>query len=232
VSGARYELGIECSNPASGSGVALARRVDGELEFAGERELPQGASGTDALVRTIDALTREMGVTPAMLARVAVSVGPGGYTALRTSVAAASAIARALACEPVGVPTHRVAAHALDESDLPAMVILASKAQRAHASVVARDRSVRELGVVDASVVEGLGVATLVGDAHAPAVFLDAARAAGVRAVPLALDAWSCLRAAEGLEGVDPADLGVRYAREPDAVTQWRARRADRGSHE
>jgi len=229
VNDARYEIGVECSNPSVGCGVAMARRTATALEHIETRALPRGASGTDALVGTIAEMTRDHGVAPRRVARIAVSTGPGGYTALRTSVASSSAMARALACELVGVPTPMVAARALAERHLPAMVILASKGGGAHASIVARDRSVRDLGLVGADAVDARGVRTLACDAHAPGGFVEGAARAGIAVEPLALDAWSCLVAAGGLGPVDPADLRVIYAREPDAVTQWRGRRDGRG---
>ena len=85
----------------------------------------------------------------------------------------------------------------------------------------------RALGVVDASALERAAVGVLVGDEHMPEPFRETARALGMRVLPLTLDGWACLRAARGRASVEPGALRVRYAREPDAVTQWRARREE-----
>lgn len=226
-----YVLGIECSNPGSGesSVVALARRGgDGALELLGERGLEGVGRGSDGLVSSAALLCGAHGVGARSIGRVVVSVGPGGYTALRTSVTAAKVLARAIGAELVGVETARVVA--VSVAVRPALVLLASKREKSHASVVRADGAIESIGVVGVGVFDDArcdGVKVMVGDRHVHGSFVEGADARGIGVVEPVLSAWSCVRAGEGMEGVRGEALdsvGVVYAREPDAVTQWRER--------
>ena len=64
----------------------------------------------------------------------------------------------------------------------------------------------------------------IVADRHLPAPIADCAAAAGMARLPLTLSARACAEAAASLPETAPDALRPIYAREPDAVTQWRAR--------
>jgi len=222
----KYVLGIECSNPsARGTDrgeVALARICDdGGLEFVGSLGLSADARGSDGLMRAVDALCKSHGAGPGDIERIAVSVGPGGYTALRVSVTVAKVLSKVIGCRVVAVPTAAVAGVALGGVD--AVVALASKNGMAHCTrVVGGERTV--LGVIDQDEVCECGAAVLVGDGHVPAVMIEAAEGAGMEFRGIELTGRACLEASAGIEAIEADTLGVMYAREPDAVTQWRAR--------
>lgn len=225
MSARRYILAIETSNPsAGGAGVAIARLEGGAVVGAvGVEALAEGGRGGDDLLPAIDRATRRIGATPGELARVAVSVGPGGYTGLRLAVTAARVIAEATGAEVAGVPTAEVAAAALGSGDPPALICLASKGERSWAAL-ATDAGVRPLGVIGPGDLGALGARTIAHDGHlAPAIGARAA-ALGVRPVPLTLDPAACARLGAAALACDPDGLAPIYAREPDAVTQWRAR--------
>ncbi len=152
----RYTLAIETSNPTAGPcgvtaategrsvlagpGVALGRprqqsSPGGLLELVDEEPLHQGEGGSDDLVGAIDRLCRRTGVGPRDIARVAVSVGPGGYTGLRTAIAAAKMIAEATGAETIPVASAGVAAWCVSIRP-PALVCLASKAETTHATLL------------------------------------------------------------------------------------------------
>ncbi|HVZ94045.1 MAG TPA: tRNA (adenosine(37)-N6)-threonylcarbamoyltransferase complex dimerization subunit type 1 TsaB, partial [Phycisphaerales bacterium] len=123
-------LAIEISNPAhasplatgvvmesgGGSGtrrsaaVGLAR---GETWLGG---IPLDSSDRhdDALMPGIDRLCREHGVTPRDLSRIAVSVGPGGFTSLRIAVTVAKVIAETSGAACIPVPTAEASILAVD----------------------------------------------------------------------------------------------------------------------
>ncbi|PKN46670.1 MAG: tRNA (adenosine(37)-N6)-threonylcarbamoyltransferase complex dimerization subunit type 1 TsaB [Deltaproteobacteria bacterium HGW-Deltaproteobacteria-17] len=119
-------LAIESSNPAPApdpsrggenenpwhGGVAL---IEGEREEAcaplGVERLRAERAGNertgafdDDLMPAIDRLCARAGVEPAQLGRIAVSVGPGGFTGLRIACAVAKSIAEATGAKLVGVP--------------------------------------------------------------------------------------------------------------------------------
>jgi tRNA N6-adenosine threonylcarbamoyltransferase len=156
VSTPPYTLAIETSNPTAGPrgavtviegrsvlagpGVALGRLPpqsshSGVLELVDEEPLRENEGGSDDLVGAIDRLCRRAGVRPRDIARVAVSIGPGGYTALRTAIAAAKMIAEATGAETIPVASAGVAAWCVSAGP-PALVCLASKAETTHATLL------------------------------------------------------------------------------------------------
>lgn len=226
---AEYVLGIECSNPSvhgvNRGEVALAKlRGDGGLDFIGSMGLSEDARGSDGLMAAVDALCSEHGVGPGDIERIAVSVGPGGYTALRVSVTVAKVLSAAIGCGVVAVPTAAVAGVALagggDGDD--AVVALASKNGKAHCTRVVGGELI-VLGVIDGDGLAGIGAGVFIGDEHVPAGMIEAAKAAGMEIRGIELTGRACLEASVGIEGVDRGTLAPMYAREPDAVTQWRA---------
>ncbi|MFG0305607.1 MAG: hypothetical protein ACF8Q5_05280 [Phycisphaerales bacterium JB040] len=219
-------LVIETSNPSAHEGgafVALARS-DGTL-IESER-LDAARGGRDDLHPAIGRVSARAGIGPERLARVAVSVGPGGYTGLRVAVAAAAMIAEATGSEIVALPSDRVAARsvALSVAPTPRAVVLASKGETCHVSVQRDDRAFETVGVVRAGAFEGLGLACVLGDRHLPRGVRERLGELGVPVVPVRFEAWAACALASEAEPIDPLALRVRYAREPDAVTQWRAR--------
>lgn len=154
MAGADYTLAIETSNPTAGpsgrvataagevlagAGVALGRASSGpggRADVVDEEPLVASGAGVDDLVSAIDRLCRRRGVTPREIGCVAVSIGPGGYTGLRSAVAAAKMIAEATGARVVDVPSAEVAARCIDPALAPALVCLASKADTAHATLL------------------------------------------------------------------------------------------------
>lgn len=226
MSARRYILGIETSNPsAGGAGVALARFVSGAIDGPVEVELlAETTRHSDDLMPAIERVCARAGVAPASIARIAVSIGPGGYTGLRMAVTTAKVLAEALGAEVVGVATAKVAACALGPDDRPALVCLASKGASAWGAVIETDGGVRPVGIVGADDLGSLGVRAVVGDAHLAREIDERAAALGLRRETVRLDPAACARLGAGMSPCDPAALEPIYAREPDAVTQWRAR--------
>ncbi len=151
-----YTLAIETSNPSAGPrgryahgedhtilagpGVALGRPhstpgLRDHLEVVDAEALNDLESGSDDLMAAVDRLCRRAAVSPVEIGRVAVSVGPGGYTALRTAIAAAKMIAEATGARTVAVPSASVAAWCIAITP-PALVCLASKGETTHATLL------------------------------------------------------------------------------------------------
>jgi len=223
-------LAIETSNPspASPGSVALGRVRGATL--LGERGLAPEGRHDDALASAIDALLREHGARPRDLARVCVSLGPGGYTAVRIGVTTAKMIALATGAACVGVPTACVAASAARERGTTGsiLVTLAAKRGLVWAGVVREDHPaiVERAGIYDApslaAVAREARCAVCLGDEHLPEPARDALREAGVPVEPMHLSAGACLRLSPLLPLVDPAALNPIYPREPEAVRVWK----------
>ncbi len=237
-----WTLALEMSNPTSAlpgaagdaSSVAIGRAGARGMETVGSEHIVPAAarSSDDDLFPAIERLLARTGVPVRDLrgGRIAVSVGPGGYTGLRVACAAAKSLAEAVGASCVSVPTALVALHAhgraLDGGRKRA-VALASKAESAWVHIEGRGEghAGRIIGAGDIATMAGKDrVAVLIADSHLPAAVREECRVHGIDVVVPALSAAACLGASLGREPVDPAELNPMYAREPDAVTMWRQR--------
>lgn len=148
--GREWVLGIEISNPSSGArgrmgehiagpSVALGRILPGvshpRIDPGCDEAVGGGDRHDDDLMPAIDRLCRRVGVAPGDLARVALSIGPGGYTSLRIAVATGKMIAEATGAQVVAVPSAIIAAWYVEQTT-PAVVCLASKGETSHATLL------------------------------------------------------------------------------------------------
>lgn len=199
----------------------------------------------DDLTPALQRLSQRVGVEPGRIAVVAVSVGPGGFTALRMATATGAMIAWATGAACVALPTSVVAAqrwfmrgrtrtdaHPAPEAHAPRLAVaLAGKHDTVHLTALAaasphpRVLDARVLAAADvASWIGAHRVEVLLADEHLPAPVRTAVLSAGTPIDPLALEAESCLHAAASWPRVPAHALVPFYAREPEAVTLWRAR--------
>lgn len=243
---------------SNGPGVTLGRMHQGEIEVLSTQMLraragPFGGNDDDlmpAIARAFaEAKRASPGVDRADLARVAVSVGPGGYTGLRVACAVAKMIALGVgsrgagSCVCVAVPSARVVLArvptGLREGASRVAIALASKGHSAWVQVFEGEREL-ELdgkgkgglctaenlrawsGFTDAKG-EG-GVRALIADRHLPAPMREAAVALGWSIAEPIFDPVACAELGAGLDPIEPSLLMPMYPREPDAVTLWRAR--------
>jgi tRNA threonylcarbamoyl adenosine modification protein YeaZ len=82
------------------------------------------------------------------------------------------------------------------------------------------------LGLVDDEAIRRLSPRTLIADRYLPEAMRAAAADVGARIVEPEFAAESVCRIGADLPPQEPATVVPIYAREPDAVTQWRARKA------
>lgn len=239
-------LAIEVSNPsadlapgmhggdAPGPGVALARGGD---VFAQRALGSADGRHDDDLMPSIDRLVREAALEPRNLERIAVSIGPGGFTGVRVAIATAKALGEILLAHRPGsaccVPVHsaEVAARGVVDrggARCPLLVALASKRQTAHITPIGPDGRAALPGlVIDAAglgaVLERYPCAVLLADRFLPEPMRQEAARLGLEVRPPVFSAAACARAAAAIDPVDPGDLLPLYPREPEAVTTWRA---------
>ena len=208
--------------------VAVRARDGGVLVEHGEGDPRE----SDQLMPAIDRLVSRAGLVPRDLAAVAVSTGPGGFTALRISIATAKGICEALAIPAIDVPSAMVAAQASADPAVHARVdvALGCKGNGFWCTSLAWHDGrwrVEHEGAADA---ESWSPAAplLLADSHLPDAARTRAAARGVRIAEPALGAQACLAAADALWRAGMAEdamaLRPRYARVPEAVTLWKAR--------
>ncbi|MFZ2873340.1 MAG: tRNA (adenosine(37)-N6)-threonylcarbamoyltransferase complex dimerization subunit type 1 TsaB [Phycisphaerales bacterium] len=222
-------LAIETSNPSaagagSGPGVVVARdEARGMVEIARE-SLDPSRPHDEQLVPAIDRAVRAAGLRPADLSCVAVSVGPGGFTAVRVAVAAAKMIAEVTGARCVGVPSAMVVARRV-RAPGPFLVALACKGDSFYAVPFASPAALPGLGIImTANGLRASGATLLVADSFLPADARAASAAMGIPVQPPVFDALACAECARDLPACDPAELVPVYPREPEAVTKWRER--------
>jgi tRNA A37 threonylcarbamoyladenosine modification protein TsaB len=230
-------LVIEVSNPGAGDRcafVALATPAGGLIDH---EPLSPLAGGRDDLHPAIERLCARANVSPERVSRVAVSVGPGGYTSLRVAVAAAVMIAEVTGAELVALPTAAVVSRSVkadpvntDPVPRPFGVALASKGDACHVTrfdAETNAETMTGLGVVRAEALAGHGLRALVADRHLPEPIRVEAGRLGIVVYAVRFDPQAACSLAAELPAISADELAVRYAREPDAVTQWRARKSD-----
>jgi tRNA A37 threonylcarbamoyladenosine modification protein TsaB len=111
----RYCLAIETSNPSINAEVALGVLRESGAPSAGVdcitvEPVREVGRNEDDLLPAIDRACRRAGIAARQIARVGVSVGPGGYTSLRVACAAGKMIAEAVGALCVPVSSAAVAA--------------------------------------------------------------------------------------------------------------------------
>lgn len=213
-------LAIEASNPAVGAGVAI-----GDGAVLGAEPLAPTGRHDDDLMPAIDRLCRRVGAAPGDLGRVAVSIGPGGYTGLRVAVAAAKMICEATGAGCVPVATAVVASLRVEAAG-PFAVALASKRESAHVTIFEAPGRPRDRGrLATADDLADLEVSTLVADGHLPGAMRSRAGELGIPIVALVLDPAACFEASLELDAVDPVSVEPLYPRPPEAVVKWRGKR-------
>lgn len=221
----RLTLAVESSNPPYGAGVALGAIEGDDARVLGVERLQEADRHDDDLAPAIDRLVRRAGVAPRDLARIACSVGPGGYTGVRIAVATAAMIAHASGAACVAVPSAAVVARRVRPGGRPFGVALASKGETTWLTLFdERGRPADEGRLVAAAEAATLDVALLVADRHLPAAIRSAAQARRIEIVEPVFDPAACFEASLALPDIDPAALRPIYPREPDAVTRWRSR--------
>ncbi|HEX8875523.1 MAG TPA: tRNA (adenosine(37)-N6)-threonylcarbamoyltransferase complex dimerization subunit type 1 TsaB [Phycisphaerales bacterium] len=219
-------LAIETSNPsAHGPGHAsVAARVDGVIHTE-----PVAAGREDDLMPAIDRLFRRLARTPRDTARIAVSIGPGGFTALRVSITVAKSIAFAVGAPCIAVPTaHALAAAARRDGIADSLaVLLASKGDSSFAAVFPAG-SIEPVSqrLITAADLDELPVTSLVADQFLPETMQAKAAHRALALHPPRYSAAHVLELGESLaarHGPTPIDaLAPLYPREPEAVTKWR----------
>lgn len=261
-------LAIESSNPAPApdpsrgeenekpwrGGVAL---IEGEREEAcaplGVERLRAERAGNertgafdDDLMPAIDRLCARASVEPAHIGRIAVSVGPGGFTGLRIACAVAKSIAEATGAGLVAVPAaagliRGVAPETRDRG----MVLIALAWKRNDLWRVAFEppgTHGSRLDEIPEGALTRLDQFFTTGPRPSgviAAAVMDETLEARMRYLGLIPEGVAVLRpvwdpvalgvASLSMKSVDPSALAPIYPREPEAVTKWRALHGEGG---
>lgn len=223
-------LAIETSNPSSepppgqpGPAVALADVREGGARVLAVEPVSVARAHEDDLASAIERICARAGVRARDLRRVAVSVGPGGFTSVRIAVTTAKMIAEVSGAECVGVPSADVAAWRA-KSGVPFGVALASKGRSVYLTLFSAEGVALGPGVIAGpDVVATLEVRRLIADGFLPEEWGRACESRGIVIEAPVFDAGVLAEISARYPALDPAVLMPLYPREPEAVTKWRA---------
>lgn len=115
--------------------VALA--VDGQV--VAEDQFPHGLQHAAEIIPRIDALCKTHGWTPADIAEVYVSTGPGSFTGLRIGVTLAKTMAFATGARLVAVPSAKVLAYNAPVEAERVLIVLDAKRDQVFTARLARN---------------------------------------------------------------------------------------------
>ena len=216
-------LAIETSNPSTGTdscpsaGVAIVRRSEhGGPEIIGVESLQETGRHDDDLMPAIDRLLARAHLQPGQIDRVAVSIGPGGYTGLRVAATTANVIAEVCSAQVVGVPT-ACALIRRTKVPKPCAIGLAVKGRSVWVHRFPED----EAGVVAVESLCEIGLKGIVVDQFLPG---DIREVLAERGVVFESPRYDPVAVAEASDAFEPSSVvAALYAREPEAVTRWRA---------
>lgn len=229
----RVRLAIETSNPSAHEpglpppGVAIGVLESGAVRVLDSEPIDTRPGADDDLLPAIARVFARNNLTPRDLDSIAVSIGPGGYTALRIAAATAKMLAMSTGAACIGVPSALVARAAFADRSRRVAVALSSKDQTAFITVFDPAAPNPQDGpppgrLVSAADLADLSADVLLADRFLPEAMRAAAAARGLALAPLVMEPRSCLIASVGISPITPAELLPLYPREPEAVTKWR----------
>ncbi len=247
-------LAIENSNPGSVTGagdlgpasVALGWTDNGVATLIESEPISESSRTEDDLISAIARCCDRAAIERSSIRLVGVDIGPGGYTALRMAVAAAKMIAMVNGASCVGVPAAEVCfeatcgwgssddPHVSGRSLLPerpAIVVLATKGATAFVTRPPDPSPGRVMTWDEVRSLPRFAESMILMDEHAPKGWHDDARSLGAIVQAPQFGAVALLRCVARHAAIGPvagaSELFPLYAREPEAVTIWRERKAN-----
>lgn len=235
----RVRLAIETSNPSAhepglpAPGVAIGTLDSGSLRVIDSESIDTRPGADDDLLPAIARVFARNNLAPRDLDSIAISIGPGGYTALRIAAATAKMLAMSTGAACIPVPSALVAHAAFADRSRRVAVALSSKDQTAFITVFDPASPASECPpgrLMAAAGLANLPVDVLIADRYLPDAMKAAAGARGLALAPLVLEPRACLAASVGISPITPDTLCPLYPREPEAVTKWRKLHSPRTS--
>lgn len=217
-------LAFEAAGPGTSTAL-LEVGADGQPRVLGVRHDPARGAG-DRLIPLIQSLLDARGVSMSAIGGLAVDRGPGGFTGVRTAVAAARGLVLALGCPLIAVTRFETLASLLDPAP-DQVVAVAIDGGRGRVQIQAFEGEVEPLGaprtVAPERGLEGIPRPLRLTGSAAQLVVESTADHRGVEVVASDADAGSVGRLAArrlhaGLAPVRPFTLEPLYLRPPDAV--------------
>ncbi len=192
-----------------------------------------GSTTEDTLFCSIDELSQKLNIKPKEIELMVVSVGPGGFTGLRTSTAIAKMVSMVSGATIVPVESAIVVASHGNEGNGPFYVLSSIKNNHTWLSKVWQQDGKwfckSKNTTLDQVVSKLKGVSGVFADSHLPKETRSAIESRKIPVYQCCPEAESLLRIglrffSDG-DCVDPWDLLPVYPREPEAVRLWKERK-------
>lgn len=222
-------LAIETSQQ---KGSIALKRTNGELFYA---KLRDDKRHDNDLMPAISRLFAEAKLKPESLDIACLSAGPGSFTGLRIAVSTVKMLAYTLKCKVIAVPSALVATETIVTSK-QIIVALASKRDAFWSTRLSRDDTGNWQidGTPHSTAGDDLDLSEvnlIVADKFLPESFRSRIKDKDIEIVAPVFDAGMCLNVAirqfaKKRQVSDPDTLLPIYAREPEAVSIWQARKA------
>ncbi len=221
-------LAIETSNPSSAesgwTAVAIGRPGPDQPKVLATAALQPIDRHDDALLPAIDRACHEAGVQPSDLERIAVSIGPGGFTALRIAVTVAKMLSLAHGTACIAVPTAAALVRRA-EADPHAETGIALAWKRDSVWFERyRGRETRlSAGLQPVEALDCSALAMIICDERfEQTVRTHHPDGLSTRFCRPHFDAVAVLEASASIEPTPALEFAPFYPREPEAVTKWR----------
>jgi tRNA threonylcarbamoyl adenosine modification protein YeaZ len=221
-------LAIEISNPAAWTpasptrpGVAVGIGSGSPAILIAAESIDPTRVHDDDLMPAIDRLFSSQKLPRADITRIAVSIGPGGFTATRIAVTTAKLIAEVTGAQCIAVPSASVA-YAAANTRVPALIALASKGETAHTTRFDGDGRLVAAQVIHADDIDLNEIALIIADSFLPPRLRERAVSAKIPVQLPNFDPRVLLAIEHQFPPCSPIDLNPLYPREPEAVTKWR----------
>lgn len=193
-----------------------------------------GKREEDDVFPSIEDVATTLGITPKEIELVVVSIGPGGFTGLRTSVAIAKMVSLASNATIISVETAIITVQQANQGEGPFLVISSVKDNQFWLSTIVQKGGNWSCTSKNASTETFASELNMVIGVFADELLPDEARATiEQHKVPIyqsAPDAISLLHIGLNLyqagNSIDPSELLPLYPREPEAVRVWKARKS------
>lgn len=196
-----------------------------------EKSVESGRREQDDVMPSIESIAQELQISPRDISRVVVSVGPGGFTGLRSSVAIAKMIALVSGAKIIPIETAMsVVANARIDTGT-CLVVSGVKQEsfwlsilRVNGGAITCDASLSETKDLSCVLEEA---SVLFGDAYLPQSVRAIAKGANTEirepktSAKTVLELGLRLYKENKVQAIDPLALLPLYPREPEAVRVW-----------
>ena len=193
------------------------------------REVVSGKRDDDDVMPSIESAMKELELQPSDIELIVVSVGPGGFTGLRTATTIAKMISFATGASIIPVPSAIVVAASSGFGSGPFLVISSVKKEEFWLSRVECKNGVwactAGVSTTNELAATGKGIRGVFADEYLPTSAKRYFKEHNIPANSATLHAASLLEVGKQFEAtgqtVAPIDLQPLYPREPEAVRIW-----------